>query len=62
LRQIREQAEETARWNEDQIRDFVLTVTTFTRTLEQFDGEKISPRIQGDYQRVREKLTQALRS
>ncbi len=62
LRQIREQAEETSRWNEEQMRDFVLTVTTFTRSLEQFDGEAISPRLQGDYQRVRDKLTQALRS
>lgn len=62
LRQIREQAEETARWNDDEIREFVQTVTTFTRTLEQFDGEAISPRLQGDYQRVRDKLVQALRS
>jgi len=62
LRQIREQAEENARWNDEEIREFVQTVTTFTRALEQFDGEAITPRLHSDYQRVRDKLVQALRS
>ncbi len=60
LRQIREQAEESAGWSEEQLTDFTLAVTGFTKLLEQ-EGEPVSQRARGEYQRVREKLSQALR-
>jgi len=60
LRQIREQAEESADWSEEQLQDITQTVTGFTRSLEQ-EGDPISSRTQGEYQRIREKLSQALK-
>jgi len=60
LRQIREQADEAAVWSEEQLRDFVQTVTTFTKSLEQ-EADPISDRARSEYHRVREKLSQALR-
>jgi C4-type Zn-finger protein len=60
LRQIRERAEEASVWTEDQLQDFTQTVTFFTRSLEQ-EGEQISQRARSEYQRIREKLSQALR-
>ena len=60
LRQIREQAEESPVWTEQQLQDFTQTVTGFTKSLEQ-EGEQISPRVRSEYQRIRDKLSQALR-
>jgi len=59
LRQIREQAEETAQWTEDELREITQTVTTFTKSLEQ-EADPISDRARMEYQRIREKLSQAL--
>jgi hypothetical protein len=61
LRQIRECAEESPVWSADQLNDFTQTVTGFTKSLEQ-EGEQISQRVRSEYQRIREKLSQALRS
>ena len=60
LRQIREQAEETPVWTAEQMSDFTQTVTGFTRSLEQ-ESEQISQRVRDEYQRIREKLSHALR-
>lgn len=60
LRQIREQAEESASWSEAQLNEITQTVTAFTRSLEQ-EGDPISPRAHGEYQRIRDKLSQALK-
>jgi molecular chaperone DnaK (HSP70) len=60
LRQIRERAEETAQWNEEQLSEFTHAVTGFTRSLEE-EGEQISERARSEYQRVRDKLSQALK-
>jgi hypothetical protein len=59
LRQIREQAEETSQWTEDELREITQTVTTFTKSLEQ-EADPISERARMEYQRIREKLSQAL--
>ena len=59
LRQIREQAEETSQWTEDELREITQTVTTFTKSLEQ-EADPISDRARMEYQRIREKLSQAL--
>ncbi len=61
LRQIREHAEETTEWSEEELREITHNVTTFTRALEQ-ESEPISERARGDYHRLRDKLTQALRN
>jgi C4-type Zn-finger protein len=61
LRQIRERAEEAAVWTEDQLNDFTQSVTGFTKSLEQ-EGEPLSLRARGEYQRIRDKLSYALRS
>ncbi len=60
LRQIREQAEESANWTEDQLKEITHTVTSFTKSLED-EGDPVSERARSEYQRVREKLNQALR-
>ena len=60
LRQIRERAEESVVWTEEQLNDFTQTVTGFTKSLEQ-EGDQISQRMRSEYQRIREKLTHALR-
>jgi C4-type Zn-finger protein len=59
LRQIREQAEETAQWTEAELREITQTVTAFTKSLEQ-EHDPISERARMEYQRIREKLSQAL--
>ena len=59
LRQIREQAEEGAQWTEEELREVTQTVTAFTKLLEQ-ESDPISDRAQVEYQRIREKLSQAL--
>ena len=59
LRQIREQAEEGSQWTEAELREITQTVTAFTKLLEQ-EGDPISGRAQTEYQRIREKLSQAL--
>ena len=60
LRQIRERAEETAEWTEEQLSEFTHTVTGFTKSLEE-EGEPVSERARSEYQRIREKLSQVLR-
>jgi hypothetical protein len=60
LRQIRERAEETAEWTEAELGDFTQAVTGFMKSLEE-ESEQVSERARSDYQRVREKLAQALR-
>jgi arylsulfatase A-like enzyme len=60
LRQIRERAEESAVWTEEQLNDFTQTVTGFTKSMEQ-ESEQVSHRMRGEYQRIRDKLSQALR-
>lgn len=59
LRQIREQAEEGAQWSETELREITQTVTAFTKLLEQ-ESDPISERALSEYQRIREKLSQAL--
>ena len=61
LRQIREQAEETSDWPEERLNDIVQTVTGFTKSLEE-QNDTIPERIRAEYQRIREKLTHALRA
>jgi hypothetical protein len=60
LRQIRERAEESVVWTEEQMNDFTQTVTGFAKSLEQ-EGDQISQRMRSEYQRIREKLGHALR-
>ncbi|HYD50052.1 MAG TPA: hypothetical protein VEB21_16965, partial [Terriglobales bacterium] len=62
LRQIREVAEEEAgKYTEDQLNDYTVTVTNFTRALEE-EGDLRSDRIRSEYMRVRDKLTYALKN
>lgn len=61
LRQIRERAEESPLWTEEQMNDFTQSVTGFTKSLEQ-ESEQISLRARSEYQRIRDKLSQALRN
>jgi len=61
LRQIRERAEEAAVWTEEQLNDFTQSVTGFTKSLEQ-EGEPLSQRARSEYQRIRDKLSYALRN
>jgi hypothetical protein len=60
LRQIRERAEDSTAWTDEQLSDFTQAVTGFTKLLEQ-EGEPVSQRGRGEYQRMREKLSQALK-
>lgn len=60
LRQIREQAEESPAWTEEELRAITQTVTSFTKSLEE-EVDPVSERARSEYQRVREKLSQALR-
>lgn len=60
LRQIRERAEESVVWTEEELNDFTHTVTGFAKSLEQ-ESDQISQRMRSEYQRIREKLTHALR-
>ena len=61
LRQIRERAEEASVWTEEQLNEFTQNVTGFTKSLEQ-EGEPLSQRARGEYQRIRDKLSYALRN
>ncbi len=61
LRQIREQAEESAGWTEQQLSEITHTVTAFTRSLEA-EADPVSDRTRSEYQRIREKLSQALKN
>jgi hypothetical protein len=61
LRRIREEAEETGVWTEDELREITNTVTNFTKVLEE-EAEVVSERARVEYHRVREKLNHALRS
>ena len=60
LRQIREQAEETAEWAEDRLTEITQTVTSFTKSLEE-ETDPIPERARLEYQRIREKLSQVLK-
>lgn len=60
LRRIREQAEESASWTEQQLSEITQTVTAFTRSLEG-EVDPISDRARSEYQRIREKLSQAMK-
>ncbi len=60
LRQIREEAEESSHWAEAEINQMAHAVSTFTKDLEE-QSDPISERVRSEYQRIREKLTQALR-
>ena len=60
LRQIREEAEESSNWAEEEINGIAHAVTSFTKVLED-ESDPISERTRGEYQRIRDKLTQALR-
>lgn len=60
LRQIREQAEETNDFSEEDLRHYTTTVTSFMTLLEE-ESEPISERARSEYLRVRDKLTNALR-
>jgi hypothetical protein len=60
LRQIREQAEESTNWSEQQLHEITRTVTSFTRALEE-EADPISDRARNEYHRVRDKLSQAIR-
>ena len=60
LRQIREQAEESASWTDQQLSEITQTVTTFTKSLEA-EVDPISDRARSEYQRIREKLSQAMK-
>ncbi len=61
LRRIREEAEESLDWSEQQLNEITQTVTTFTRSLED-EADPISDRARSEYQRIREKLSQAMKS
>ncbi|MFQ5667643.1 MAG: hypothetical protein ACE5I7_14620 [Candidatus Binatia bacterium] len=60
MRRIREQAEESTTWTEQQLSEITQSVTGFTRALEH-EADPISDRARTEYQRLREKLSQALK-
>lgn len=60
LRQIREQAEESEDWAADRLNDITQTVTSFSKTLEEH-ADPIPDRVRMEFQRIREKLSQALK-
>ncbi len=60
LRQIREQAEEIGGGAADHVAEYVQTVTSFTKSIEEL-ADPISERARSEYQRIRQKLSQALR-
>jgi hypothetical protein len=61
LRQIRELAEEYATYNNEQLNDLTQSVGGLFKLLES-EAEIVSDRSYSEYQRVREKLSRALRS
>jgi len=60
LRQIREEAEESAGCAEEHVAEMAHAVATFTKSLEE-QSDPISERVRGEYQRIRDKLSQALK-
>lgn len=62
LRQIREQAEENegGGWREEDVNEIAQAVSSFTKYLEE-QSDPISERTRGEYQRLREKLSQAVK-
>lgn len=60
LRQIREEAEETGGFSDEQLRDYTATAVAFMRLLEE-QSEPLPERVRIEYLRVRDRLTQALR-
>jgi hypothetical protein len=60
LRQIREQAEESSNWAEDRLVEIAQTVTNFTKSLEE-QVDPIPERARSEYQRIRDRLSQALK-
>jgi hypothetical protein len=60
LRQIREQAEESPDWTEQQLDQITQTVTAFTKSLEE-EADPISDRARSEYQRIRDKLSNAMK-
>ena len=60
LRQIREQAEESPDWTEQQLNEITQAVTSFTKSLEE-EADPISDRARNEYQRIREKLSNAMK-
>lgn len=61
MRRIRELAEEGAAYSSDEIRQLAQNVVSLFRTLEG-EGEVVSDRAFAEYQRLRDRLNQALRS
>lgn len=61
LRQIREHQEEFGGYTEEQLSDYTQAVTSFTRAFEE-EGDASSERLRNEYLRVRDKLSNALRS
>lgn len=60
LRQIREEAEEAGVFSDDEVREYVTTVTNFMTLLEE-ESEPLTERARSEFLRVRDKLSQALR-
>ncbi len=61
LRQIREEAEENGAFSDDELREYVSTVTSFMSLLDE-ESEPLTERARSEYLRVRDKLTHALRN
>jgi hypothetical protein len=60
LRQVREQAEESGGWPEERLSPLVQAVTGFTKSLDE-QSDPIPERTRSEYQRIRDRLSQALR-
>lgn len=60
LRQIREEAEETGAFSDEEVREYVTTVTAFMTLLEE-ESEPLTERARSEFLRVRDKLSHALR-
>ena len=61
LRQIRELAEESGSFSHEQLAELTNLVTTLSKTLDT-EGQLVCDRVFGEYQRVRDRLSQALRN
>lgn len=60
LRQIREEAEELGSWPAERLAEYTHVVVNFTKSLEE-QADPLSERTRSEYQRIREKLSQALK-
>ena len=60
LRQIREEAEESRAGAAANVTEMAHAVATFTKSLEE-QSDPISDRVRSEYQRIRDKLSQALK-